>query len=38
MLILCMLAAGLAILVLGLVLFFLLSKGFSSLHLHLVHA
>ncbi len=35
MLTLCMLAAGLAILVLGLVLFFLLSKGFSSLHLSL---
>ena len=35
MLMLCMLAAGLAILVLGLVLFFLLSKGFSSLHLTL---
>lgn len=35
MLTLCMLAAGLAILVLGLVLFFLLSKGFSSLHLTL---
>ena len=35
MLTLCMLAAGLAILVLGLVLFFLVSKGFSSLHLSL---
>jgi phosphate transport system permease protein len=35
MLTLCMLAAGLAILILGLVLFFLLSKGFSSLHLSL---
>ncbi len=35
MLTLCFLAAGLAILVLGLVLFFLLSKGFSSLHLSL---
>ena len=35
MLILCMLAAGLAISILGLVLFFLLSKGFSSLHLSL---
>ena len=35
MLTLCMLGAGLAILVLGLVLFFLLSKGFSSLHLTL---
>lgn len=35
MLTLCMLAAGLAILILGLVLFFLLSKGFSSLHLTL---
>ena len=35
MLALCMLAAGLAILILGLVLFFLLSKGFSSLHLTL---
>ena len=35
MLILCSLAAGLAILVLGLVLYFLLSKGFSSLHLTL---
>ena len=35
MLTLCILAAGLAILVLGLVLFFLLSKGFSSLHLTL---
>jgi len=35
MLTLCMFAAGLAILILGLVLFFLLSKGFSSLHLTL---
>jgi len=35
MLTLCMLAAGLAILILGLVLYFLLSKGFSSLHLSL---
>ena len=35
MLVLCMLAAGLAIAVLGLVLFFLLSKGFGSLHLSL---
>lgn len=35
MLILCVLAAALAILVLGLVLFFLLSKGFSSLHVTL---
>ncbi len=35
MLILCILAASLAILILGLVLFFLLSKGFSSLHLSL---
>jgi len=35
MLILCILAAGLAIAVLGLVLYFLLSKGFSSLHLSL---
>ena len=35
MLTLCMLAAGLAILVLGLVLFFLISKGFSSLRLSL---
>jgi len=35
MLTLCMLAAGLAILVLGLVLYLLLSKGFSSLHLSL---
>jgi phosphate transport system permease protein len=35
MLVLCILAAGLAILILGLVLFFLLSKGFSSLHLSL---
>ncbi len=35
MLILCFLAAGLAISVLGLVLYFLLSKGFSSLHLSL---
>ena len=35
MLTLCMVAAGLAILILGLVLFFLLSKGFSSLHLTL---
>ena len=35
MLTLCMLAAGLAISILGLVLFFLLSKGFSSLHLSL---
>ena len=35
MLSLCMLAAGLAILVLSLVLYFLLSKGFSSLHLSL---
>lgn len=35
MLSLCFLAAGLAILVLGLVLYFLLSKGFSSLHLSL---
>ena len=38
MLTLVLLAAGLAILVLGLVLFFLLSKGFSSLHLTPVHA
>lgn len=35
MLMLCIIAAGLAILVLGLVLFFLLSKGFSSLHVRL---
>ncbi len=35
MLTLCFLAAGLAILVLGLVLYFLLSKGFSYLHLSL---
>ena len=35
MLILCILAASLAILILGLVLFFLLTKGFSSLHLSL---
>lgn len=35
MLVLCMVAASLAILILGLVLFFLLSKGFSSLHLTL---
>lgn len=35
MLTLCMMAAGLAILVLGLVLYLLLSKGFSSLHLTL---
>ena len=35
MLTLCTLAAGLAILVLGLVLFLLLSKGFSSLHFSL---
>jgi len=35
MLTLCIVAAGLAILVLGLVLFFLLSKGFSSLHIRL---
>ncbi len=35
MLTLCMMAAGLAILILGLVLFLLLSKGFSSLHLTL---
>jgi phosphate transport system permease protein len=35
MLTLCGLGAGLALLVLGLVLFFLLSKGFSSLHLSL---
>jgi len=35
MLILCMLAATLAIGILGLVLFFLISKGFSSLHLSL---
>lgn len=35
MLILCVLAACLAILILGLVLFFLLTKGFSSLHLSL---
>ena len=35
MLTLCVLAAGLAISILGLVLYFLLSKGFSSLHLSL---
>ncbi len=35
MLTLCIIAAGLAILVLGLVLYFLLSKGFSSLHIRL---
>ena len=35
MLTLCILAAGLAIAILGLVLYFLLSKGFSSLHLSL---
>ena len=35
MLTLCGLGAGLALLVLGLVLFFLLSKGFSSLHMSL---
>lgn len=35
MLVLCILAASLAICILGLVLFFLLSKGFSSLHLRL---
>lgn len=35
MLVLCILAASLAIAILGLVLFFLLSKGFSSLHLRL---
>ena len=35
MLVLCVLAATLAISILGLVLFFLLSKGFSSLHLRL---
>lgn len=35
MLTLCIIAAGVAILVLGLVLFFLLSKGFSSLHVRL---
>ncbi len=35
MLILCILAASLAIGILGLVLYFLLSKGFSSLHLRL---
>ncbi len=35
MLVLCILAASLAVGILGLVLFFLLSKGFSSLHLRL---
>ncbi len=35
MLVLCILAASLAICILGLVLYFLLSKGFSSLHLRL---
>ncbi len=35
MLALCVLAAALAIIILGLVLFFLLSKGFTSLHLRL---
>ncbi len=35
MLTLCIVAAGLAVLVLGLVLYFLLSKGYSSLHLTL---